>query len=66
MDEHNRNDSPQAVADFTALYRSWRGTVERVAFVVLRDRDAAEDVVQTVFLRLWSSRKENSIRNPAS
>lgn len=42
-------------AAFTALCREWWAAVARDALAVLGDRDAAEDVAQIVFTRLWVS-----------
>ena len=43
----------KAVAGFDELYTDLRPTALRIARSVLADEQAAEDVVQEVFLHLW-------------
>ena len=40
-------------ADFDALFDAYKDYVYSVAFHLCRDRDAAEDITQVVFIKLW-------------
>lgn len=51
-------------AAFTTLCVEWRAAVVRDALAVLGDRDAAEDVAQIVFTRLWTSGCWRKIGHP--
>lgn len=44
------------VGAFDKLYMRYSGLVESFAFAVLRNRDDALDVTQTVFLKVWNNR----------
>lgn len=46
--------------EFRALVGQYQARVFRVAWNVLRDRDAALDVAQEVFLALWQQRRPRS------
>ena len=56
-----RNDSEQAYNELFAAY--WQPSFT-AAYRLLRDRDAAEDVVQEVFAALWTRRKTLLVHNP--
>ena len=52
---------------FEELYRGNYPALRRVATNLLRDNDAAHDVVQDVFVRLWHRKKElTAILNPGA
>lgn len=49
------------IADFERLFKTHYGKLCSYANLFLNDPDAAEDVVQEVFFKLWKSRDEISI-----
>ncbi len=60
-DSHSSPASDQAA--FTALCQEWRAAVVQHALAVLGDHDAAEDVAQVVFTRLWVSGRWRQIEH---
>ena len=44
-------------AHFEAIFNQWYVPLCRVSFRVVRDKDAAEDLVQDVFVRFWNRRE---------
>ena len=50
-------DPPQTVEDMETLYDSYKGVAFGLAFQLLREQTAAEDVVQESFLSVWRSRR---------
>lgn len=54
------NDDEKA---FLAIYQRHWLTMYQLAYGVLRERDAAEDIVQDIFLSIWSRRKVVKIVN---
>lgn len=46
---------------FNELFRNWYQALTHYAFTFVSDRDIAEDLVQDVFVGLWSSRDRLSI-----
>lgn len=44
------------------LFRTYYKELANMAFRVLKDKNAAEDVVQEVFMKLWNNRKELKIK----
>lgn len=50
---------------FKSFYFEYYAMAHRTAVYILKDTDAAEDVVQTVFLKLWDKREKlPTISNP--
>jgi len=49
---------------FEAMFRTYYGTLYRYAVVMLGSREAAEDVVQAVFARIWEDRVTWEVRGP--
>jgi RNA polymerase sigma-70 factor (ECF subfamily) len=43
-------------ADFERLFREYNKSLCDLAFNLVRDKEAAQDIVQEVFLRLWKNR----------
>lgn len=50
-------------AGFSRIYQQFWDKVYYIAFQKLRDREAAEEVVQDVFLSLWKKRSQLEIEN---
>lgn len=48
------------IADLSALFRTYSNTIFRIAFRITGSHNDAEDVLQTIFLRLTPSRRELS------
>jgi RNA polymerase sigma-70 factor (ECF subfamily) len=57
------NDS-DALID--ALFLEYHARLCDFVYVSIRSRDAAEDIVQDIFLRLWEQRDACDLRNPAA
>jgi RNA polymerase sigma-70 factor (ECF subfamily) len=51
---------------YETLFRAWHARLVRYAASLLDDGAAAEDVVQTVFLRIWQNRASFAIRTSLS
>lgn len=51
------------VAVFRQVFDTCYESLCRYAFTILRDADEAEDVVQSMFMKLWERREELSIRS---
>ena len=52
---------------FEAIYRENYSALRQVARNLIRDADAAHDIVQEVFVRLWNRREElHTVLNPAA
>ena len=49
---------------FDTLFRNWYAPLVRVAEALLRDRAAAEEVVQDVMLELWRRREQIVLQQP--
>jgi RNA polymerase sigma factor (sigma-70 family) len=64
IDSHSSPVSDQAA--FTALCQEWWAAVVQDALAVLGDRDAAEDVAQIVFTRLWVSGRWRQIEHAST
>ena len=47
-------------SDFEKLFRLYNKDLCNLAFNLVRDKDAAKDIVQDVFLKLWKNRGEVS------
>lgn len=43
---------------FRELFYAYHAKLHRYAFTIVKDNDAASDLVQTVFINLWRQRKE--------
>jgi RNA polymerase sigma-70 factor (ECF subfamily) len=43
---------------FDALFTAWYGKLQAYAFSVLQNESQAEEVVQTVFCRIWEKRRQ--------
>lgn len=54
-------DSIKADSDFEQLFKAHYKLLYNAANKILDDRDASEDVVQDVFLKLWSKKDELTI-----
>ena len=54
-------DSDEAA--FTEIYNRYWKTLLYKAYHILQDKDAAQDIVQNVFLSLWIRRAEVNIKN---
>ncbi|SMD35377.1 RNA polymerase sigma-70 factor, ECF subfamily [Reichenbachiella faecimaris] len=51
--------------NFKVLYFEYYATAQRTAMYVLKQADAAEDVAQNVFLKLWDKRDQlDQLNNP--
>lgn len=50
---------------FDAIFREWYAPLVRLSFGLLRDKAAAEDVVQDVMLELWRRREELALETSA-
>lgn len=50
-------------AAFEALFREYYQPLRRYALTLVRRADVAEDIVQAVFLRLWTKRQEWVLRS---
>jgi RNA polymerase sigma-70 factor (ECF subfamily) len=55
---HNRGDALETVEDLEQLYDAHKGIAYGLAFQMLREQTAAEDVVQDAFLAAWRSRNQ--------
>lgn len=47
---------------FAAIFQRYKSYLMMESYLILRDSEAAKDVVQDLFLRLWDRRKEVPIR----
>ncbi len=56
--------SPLLGSSFDELVRAHYGRLCNFAYRFVRSRDAAEDVVQEVFVRLWRQRDQFDVRDP--
>ena len=56
--------SPSPGSAFDELVRTHYGRLCTFAYRFARSRDAAEDVVQEVFTRLWQQREQFDVRDP--
>ena len=56
--------SPSPSSAFDELVRAHYGRLCNFAYRFARSRDAAEDVVQEVFTRLWQQREQFDVRDP--
>lgn len=55
---HIRGDALETVEDLERLYDAHKGIAYGLAFQMLRQQTAAEDVVQDAFLAAWRSRSQ--------
>ncbi len=58
MEREQYNDT---LAVFCRLFHAYHEKLHRYAFTILKDNDVAEDIVQTVFLKLWEKRERLQI-----
>jgi RNA polymerase sigma-70 factor (family 1) len=49
---------------FEAMFRAYYDVLYRYVVVILGSREAAEDVVQAVFVRIWQERETWEVRGP--
>ena len=59
--------APQVAIDYAAFFRAEFAAVTRTAYLVLHDRDAAEDVAQDAFTQLylkWAKRACGTLTAP--
>lgn len=54
--ESNQNNTK--LVAFCHLFHAYYAKLHRYAFTILKDNDDAEDITQTVFLRLWEKKDE--------
>jgi len=58
---------PAEYSDFESLFKTHNKALRNLAYNLVRDKDAAKDVVQEVFLKLWNNRQnlnlEDSIKH---
>lgn len=54
------NDTAYLDSDFKTLYFNYYNVANNVAYYILKDKDAAEDIVQDVFIKLWEKRAKLS------
>lgn len=52
--------------DFERVFKTWYKSLHAYACTLLRDTAAAEETVQTIFVRLWEKREEIVIREKLS
>jgi RNA polymerase sigma-70 factor (ECF subfamily) len=51
----DKQDNPK-LAVFCRLFHAYYAKLHRYAYTILKDNDVAEDIVQTVFLKLWEKK----------
>ena len=49
---------PDSGKDFENLFRSHYSDLVKLALIYLKDMDAAEDIVQELFIKIWQNRKK--------
>jgi len=49
--------------EFESLFRSFYVSLVRYAGIILKDHDAAEEIVQSLFFRLWQDREKIKIES---
>ena len=45
-------------SQFELLYKNYKSLVYKIAFSILKNKEASEDVTQTVFTKIYSLKKE--------
>ncbi len=49
------------LGDIESLYREYHKTLCNVAYTIVKDKDAAQDIIQNVFIQIWRKKDQTTI-----